>query len=50
MGGLGWGRIGLLEGAAWLGAGAVTGALIVGPRLDGFRGGFLIEDQGPGLE
>jgi len=46
MGGLGWGRIGLLEVMAWLGAEAGACALIVGPRLDG----FLTEVQGPGLD
>jgi len=50
MGGLGWGRITLLEVMAWLGPEAGDGALIVGPGLDGFWGGFLTEDQGPGLD
>jgi len=50
MGGLDWGRIGWLEGVAWLGAEAGAGALIVGSGLDGFQGGFLTEDQGPRLD
>jgi len=50
MGGLGWGRIGLVEVMAWLGADAGAGVQTVGLWLHGFRGGFLTEDQGLGLD